>query len=514
MLVELFVYNARSDEINKMSYAEPHSNIEYFPRGLFDPLNPIFDNVFISGTINKVNMCRFDWQGLTYVCSCQCFYITASNLYRIEGHIDPAATMYNIDGFKYCHFWFDRTPKALSINARLEPGGYYTGVIKRERHIPATTTTDVWYAVHMNAPIPGLVGANRLTGGQSPTYITDAAGLDWIHDTVYGEILSSNELKWYANSISHITTLRGVSATTLYRGCASVSSFTLSAVIDPALIGTDYKFISKNISVPSGIMMLLYGRNTAYNDYVYNLDTDITLCDYGSTVTVNYGNIITQSYTLNSLGLLKLQYGETVSLSEFGFRLTWDFGVDLLYMQPIVDAQLLDNNVVCAELTEKTPFVSSSLDNGLKLSDIASSITGAVTPFVKTIATPTIENAVGAFSAPLASIDKIINGAGTGSTTTPSGTSANAVLNNQITVDIYRQLYYSDNDIAEYCTGYVSGYYSLGQPSYNGVYRCQRFEFSGREITKGYPSAFIDELKTQLQSYYYLSSPSARTISE
>lgn len=514
MRVELFAYNARQDELNKMSYAELDSIIEYYPRGRFDPVNPIFDNVFIGGTNNRINMCRFEWRGLTYVCSCQVYYSTASNLYRIEGHVDPAATMYNIDGYKYCYFWFDRTPKSLAINARLDPGGYYTGVLKRERHIPSTTVTDIWYAVHMSAPVPGLTGANRLTGGQSPTYITNAEGLNWIHDTLYGEILSSNELKWYANSISHITTLRGVSTTVLYRGCNSVSNFVLSAVIDSAVIGTDYKFISKTVAVPSNIMMMLYGRATAYNDYVYNINSTIELPDYGSTITVNYGNIITQSYSLNSLGLQKLQYGESVPLSDFGFRLTWDFGSDLLYMQPIVDAQLLDNNVVCAELTEKTQFVSSSLSQGLKLSTIASSITGSVTPFVKTIAAPTMENAMGAISAPIESIDKIANGAGTGSTTVPSGSSANAVLNNQITVDIYRQLYYSDSNIANYVSGYVSGYYSLGQPSEAGVYRCQRFEFSGREITKGYPPQFIEELTAQMQNYYYLSRPTNKAVAE
>lgn len=531
MLVELFVYNARADEINKMSYAEPHSNIEYFPRSLFDPLNPIFDNVFIGGTSNKINMCRFEWQGLTYVCNCQAYYITASNLYHIEGHVDPAATMYNIDGYRYCRFWFDRTPKSLSIPYEYNPSAQISPYINARKDILGRIAVEDDSTIYYILRVGGVNTSKENTISLDDVYIVNRAAITYIAAAFIG--FTENEIKLYSDSIKSLTKLSGFNLADYYPTTTPIfeepDKITLHAIANSAQ-SAGIRFADKVIDLTDhpdvDILKISVGcAGRLYKDFALNEDIYKSKYEYDLPIIFNYGNIITCSTSLTDLGISALNTGADYNVWRVGFRVWYDIYGGSVYCAPILRdvtgvTTLWVEGMVSAALPNIHSWFSVASETGVSAAAMNNAQIGIGSSLLSTglsAATGNIAGAVAGVASTITSINdynkmKTFGGAVGQS---PGGASGQyrSIVSNAIYIMTFSRTVSQNDDTADYITGYVANLCTEGQPSETGVYRCQRFEFSGREVTKGYPPQFIEELSSQMQNYYYLSTPT-RVIDE
>lgn len=530
MVVELFVYNSREDEINKMSYAEGHSTIEYFPRGEFDPLNPVFDNVYISGTANKINMCRFEWQGLTYVCNCQCHYITASNLYRIYGHVDPAATMYNIDGFKYCRFWFDRTPKTLSIAYEGTPTAQISPYISARKDILGRVAIEDDSTIYYLLRVGGVASSDANSISLDNVYVVNRLAIAFIK--LAFKNFTEDEVKLYSDSIKSLTKLTGFKYSDHSAWFTQSNSIELNTIINSAQDGT-IQFKTKTISFPSssypGVVIAepdIGAASNMYTDYALNEDIYYSKYEYNLPIIFNYGNLITCSTSLADLGIETLNTGNPYNIWRVAFRVWYDLHGGCLYCAPLLRdvtgiTTLWVEGMTSAELPNVYSWFSVASETGVSSAELNNAQVGIGASLLSTGIAAGTGNIAGTISGVVSSINNINNyekmktyGGAVGQS--PAGASGQyrSIVSNAIYIMSFSRRIEENTESANIFTGYTANYETEGQPTENGVYRCRRFVFSGREVTKGYPPAFIDELTTQMQDLYYLSSPNTAEISD
>lgn len=527
MQIELFVYNARPDEINKLSYAAAHSTIEYNPRGLFDPLNPVFDRVTITGTANKINMCRYEWQGLTYICNCRCIFAESYSLYRIVGHIDPAATMYNIDGFRYCHFWFDRTPQSLSIPYDPLPSAQISPYIKPTKHILATVGTSSFdstlYGVHVGGVNTTVYDALTV----SEVYIIDRVALQGLINAYRN--MSSDDIKLYGNAIKHISVLRisPTAAEKLQWFDDLDGVITLTANYDSATTGIQWTISQTGIHTGGTVYRIKSSQaQNIYRTYALNDDVYYNKYNYDSPIIFNYANEITCSTTLAQLGFGNLNSGGNMNVWRVQFRVYWDIYGDMIYCTPyLVGADgistVWSEGMTASAISNKIEWYSALAQSGVKTADMVTSIGGIATSTISTVANAATGNYVGALSAGVSALSQSANfaqklTAGGAVGQTPNGQSgANKIIvNNHVYITTYEREVSENTQAAERVTGYTANYYTEGISGVpDGVYRCNRFIFSGTSDTNGYPDEFKTELTDQMTSLWYKSTPT-KTIEE
>lgn len=525
MRVELFAYNARQDEINKMSYAELNSAIEYYPRGLFDPLNPIFDNVFIGGANNKINMCRFEWRGLTYVCSCQVYYSTASNLYRIEGHVDPAATMYNIDGYKYCYFWFDRTPQSLSIPYEYNPSAQISPYISARKDIIGRVAVEDDSTIYYILRVGGVNKSDTNTISLDDVYIVNRTAITLIAAAFTS--FSSTEAKLYSDSIKSLTKLSGFNLNDYFPSSVPIftqpGKITLHAIANSAQ-SASIQFSDKVIDISgvpgADVLQITAGyASRLYKDFALNEDIYKTKYEYDLPIIFNYGNIITCSTSLTDLGISALNSGNNYNVWRVGFRVWYDIYGGCVYCAPLLRdvtgiTTVWVEGMASAELPNIHSWFSVASESGVSSAEMNNAQLGIGASLLSSGISAATGNIAGTVAGVASTVTSIIDygkmktfGGAVGQAPGGSSGQYRSIVSNAIYIMTFSRSVTENAKAANYITGYIANLCTEGQPSEAGVYRCQRFEFSGREVTKGYPPQFIEELTAQMQNFYYLSFP-------
>lgn len=528
MQVELFVYNARPDEINKLSYAAPHSTIEYNPRGLFDPINPIFDRVAISGTANKVNMCRYTWQGLTYVCSCSVLYVESYNLYRIVGHVDPAATMYNIDGFRYCHFWIDRAPESLSIPYEPLPSAQISPYLTARKDIigtvPIESDDDIYYILR----IGGVAASQPNSISLDQIYIVNRFA---IADLKYAFTqMSQDDIRLYSDSIKSVTKLTGFNLADYSVYLTSTGgAIDLNAVINTAASAqVQFKIKTVTVSSPGGVVYRLTPGYATFlkHDYALNSDIYYTKYEYDNPIEFNFGNIITCATTLRQLGISTLNQGQPYNVWRVGFRVWYDLYGATVYCAPIIRdpsgaVTVWVDGMTSAQLPNTHSWFSVASATGVNYGDTTASILGIASTTIGTAASAATGNIAGAAIGAIGTASAIAKysaqqsyGGAIGQSPAGSTGQYKSIVSNAIYIITYRRAVTENTSAAERVTGYVANYYTEGiSGTPDGVYRCSRFVFSGTADTNGYPAEFVAELTAQMQNLWYKSTPT-NNISE
>lgn len=549
MIFRFYSHRQRTDNINVLKYSDFQCEIDINIRNGFDPLNPTLNNVIIDLTqYRPFTHMLYEFNGLAWVADINTMYQTANALFTISGEVNPAATCIYSNALENSILYIEYGDYDRSIKALLPPTTIgKNSSTKVEKAITTAYPEPIWFAVHTTSvsseltrpgfesnPVP-LTEKIKALGAAGDIYVMNAWTLQNLQTSYI--LLDPEELKNFAESISYVSVVRGVGGSDIAEYMEETPTLTLQSTYDRGGIYDTKVAITKHTfdfsalssralyvltsSPPNpytGESQVEFERTWHLYDFDFT-DNPITVKDYYSNISIDYGGLFKLNFSVADSGSPKLAEGGTFTNVGFGYR--YDWVTDTFYAVPTVDGAPIYTKMVASTQNERINWVTfgnltvSKVDNQTA---IAKAAIGAVTPMVGgglDLLSGSF-NAGGVWSSMAGGIMNAVavrsnleasylNSAALNNVNTTVGGSPNSVLNNSIRCIMYQTNTDINHSAAVLTTGFPSNAVYRGISSLSeSVYKCSKFIY--KPVTDSsftYPSEFVKKLEQQLTAPFF-----------
>lgn len=550
MNFRFYSHRQRTDNINVIKYSDFQCEVDINVRNGFDPLHPTLNNVVVDLTqYRPFTHMIYTFNGLVWVADINTMYQTANALYTISGEVNPAATCIYSNSLENSILYIEYGDYDRSIKALLPPTTIgKNSSTKIEKAITTAYPDTIWFAVHTtnvvstltrpgfeSNPVP-LEHKIKALGASGDIYVMNA----WTFENLQLSytFLDPEELKNFAESISYVSTVRGVGGSDIATYMEATPTIKLYSTYDRGgIYDTKVAITSHTFDFSALQGRALYVLNSspphpydgespsefALTWHLYDFDfsdNPITVKDYYSNISIDYAGLFKLNFSVSDSGSPKLNDGGAFTKVGFGYR--YDWVTDTFYAVPTVDDLPIYTKMIASTQNEKMNWMTfgnltvSKVDNQVA---VARAAVGAVTPMVGAGFDLMAGGAVSAgglwssmaggimnAAAVRANIEaSYLNSAALNNVNTSVGGSPNSVLNNSIRCIMYQTNTDINSSAAVLTTGFPSNNVYRGISSLTeSVYKCSRFIY--KPVTDShftYPAEFVKKLEQQLTTPFF-----------